>query len=210
MKHVKTRCVHCRGKIEFPAHGVGEWIECPHCSETTVLRKRNWFARPIFVILLIAAMGITAACVYEWRQDTLRAQADVRETIAADLARLDSLEFQLSLAQREREWEQIQTRKAETQRFFRPEIDWEQRAAQRREQARHDEIVSEMQEANRIANDALWNARRQPAPVFPRTITIEKQYDPMESWRQFEQQQALQGIEYELRQLRWDHRPRYY
>ena len=41
MKFHKTSCVHCRGRIEFPAHGVGEWITCPHCSETTVLRRRR-------------------------------------------------------------------------------------------------------------------------------------------------------------------------
>jgi hypothetical protein len=33
-------------------------------------------------------------------------------------------------------------------------------------------------------------------------VQVEQRYDPMESWRQFQQQQALEGIYYELRQMR--------
>ena len=32
-------CNSCSGKIEFPAHGVGEAVECPHCGLMTKLYK---------------------------------------------------------------------------------------------------------------------------------------------------------------------------
>jgi DNA-directed RNA polymerase subunit RPC12/RpoP len=37
--YIKSRCRHCGGPIEFPAHGLGEQVECPHCSSTIKLRK---------------------------------------------------------------------------------------------------------------------------------------------------------------------------
>src|SRR5436309_188963 len=30
--YVKSNCRVCGGSIEFPAHGLGEWIDCPHCN----------------------------------------------------------------------------------------------------------------------------------------------------------------------------------
>jgi hypothetical protein len=48
--YIKSKCRDCGGPIEFPAHGLGEWVECPHCSFTIELRKlglmyrlRCWF-----------------------------------------------------------------------------------------------------------------------------------------------------------------------
>ena len=34
---VKCACNNCDIFIEFPAHGVGETITCPHCGMETVL-----------------------------------------------------------------------------------------------------------------------------------------------------------------------------
>jgi len=36
-RYVHCRCNSCQGSIEFPAHGVGETIQCPHCGLDTVL-----------------------------------------------------------------------------------------------------------------------------------------------------------------------------
>lgn len=33
----KCPCQHCSGPIEFPPHGVGLMIDCPHCGKKTVL-----------------------------------------------------------------------------------------------------------------------------------------------------------------------------
>src|SRR5262245_49168323 len=35
--HLKCPCQHCGSSIEFPAHGVGLAVDCPHCSGKTVL-----------------------------------------------------------------------------------------------------------------------------------------------------------------------------
>jgi len=37
--YITCPCNHCSGNIEFPGHGAGEEIECPHCGMTTVLFK---------------------------------------------------------------------------------------------------------------------------------------------------------------------------
>ena len=34
-------CPHCSGRIEFPSHGVGDEIDCPHCGRRTVLREHK-------------------------------------------------------------------------------------------------------------------------------------------------------------------------
>ena len=35
--HLKCPCQHCGNSIEFPVHGVGLSIDCPHCTGKTVL-----------------------------------------------------------------------------------------------------------------------------------------------------------------------------
>src|SRR5262245_55964147 len=35
--HLKCPCQHCGSSIEFPSHGVGLTIDCPHCAGKTVL-----------------------------------------------------------------------------------------------------------------------------------------------------------------------------
>lgn len=36
------QCEHCDGNIEFPTHGAGESVLCPHCGTPTVLRSINF------------------------------------------------------------------------------------------------------------------------------------------------------------------------
>ena len=37
--NLKMSCVSCGGHIEFPAHAVGQQIQCPHCAKTITLSK---------------------------------------------------------------------------------------------------------------------------------------------------------------------------
>ena len=37
--HIKTFCALCGGSIEFPAHGLGERIDCPHCNRNIELQR---------------------------------------------------------------------------------------------------------------------------------------------------------------------------
>lgn len=53
-RFIRSNCLECDGSIEFPAHGLGEWIDCPHCSTKIELKRtatvwrlgagvRSWF-----------------------------------------------------------------------------------------------------------------------------------------------------------------------
>jgi hypothetical protein len=74
-KFLKCACANCGGRIEFPAHGVGSTIPCPHCNfptelvlETPVVatavarRSKKWFIAGA-VILAVGAIAITAILV---------------------------------------------------------------------------------------------------------------------------------------------------
>jgi len=37
--NLKMSCVLCGGHIEFPAHAIGQQIQCPHCAKTITLSK---------------------------------------------------------------------------------------------------------------------------------------------------------------------------
>ncbi len=36
-RFLKCNCAHCGGHLEFPEHGIGMEINCPHCGQPTVL-----------------------------------------------------------------------------------------------------------------------------------------------------------------------------
>ena len=40
-----TFCQHCDGSIEFPAHGLGEKVDCPHCGREIDLRELSLATR---------------------------------------------------------------------------------------------------------------------------------------------------------------------
>jgi hypothetical protein len=44
--YIKCPCNNCHGFIEFPAHGVGQTINCPHCGMKTILFKPVSTATP--------------------------------------------------------------------------------------------------------------------------------------------------------------------
>ena len=80
--YIRSRCRVCGGSIEFPLHGLGEWIECPHCNVTIQLQKLGtiqqirswargcWSQRPGFnwkwasVLLVGAMICVTALFIY--------------------------------------------------------------------------------------------------------------------------------------------------
>lgn len=40
-QYVKGACKKCKGHIEFPAQGIGQTIECPHCGKKTKLHANK-------------------------------------------------------------------------------------------------------------------------------------------------------------------------
>lgn len=69
----KCACQHCGGRIEFPRHGAGQKITCPHCDQPTLLylgqttrvatggervaRKRVYPAFAVAAVIAVAAGG---------------------------------------------------------------------------------------------------------------------------------------------------------
>jgi hypothetical protein len=151
MKHHKTRCVHCRGKIEFPAHGVGEWIQCPHCSETTVLRKRFAILWLTLLGALASAIGISMLVelhrVHVYRATT--AQMEIAKTTAPK--RLDSSEYGEPV-ERVNPFQDLIPSPLEIRR---------QAAESARMRRFQEDLLSKMRRANDLADDAVWEARRQ-------------------------------------------------
>jgi len=56
-QYLSCRCAWCSGKIEFPEHGLGQHIECPHCQKTTRLK------RPRKVLVTEWFYAFTALCL---------------------------------------------------------------------------------------------------------------------------------------------------
>lgn len=49
---VKSACTNCGGSIEFPEHGLGETIDCPHCGEKIELALPKSNRRPAYLIFV--------------------------------------------------------------------------------------------------------------------------------------------------------------
>lgn len=39
ISYIKSFCLHCHENFEFPEHGIGESVNCPHCGELVILTK---------------------------------------------------------------------------------------------------------------------------------------------------------------------------
>ncbi len=63
--YLKCECQKCGGSIEFPANGVGELVDCPHCGGQTKLipsparsgQKIAFITGAIFIVLILVTAG---------------------------------------------------------------------------------------------------------------------------------------------------------
>lgn len=77
-KYLKCACQQCGGRIEFPVEVIGQFFDCPHCSQPTELtlppppepetepmslRSTAWLVAGV-VILLIGIVGSAVAMVW--------------------------------------------------------------------------------------------------------------------------------------------------
>lgn len=55
--YLKGPCQHCGGSIEFPSHGMGLAIDCPHCAQKTVLAAPTAATPPPLPAMAPASSG---------------------------------------------------------------------------------------------------------------------------------------------------------
>lgn len=92
----KTKCTHCRGKIEFPSEGRNSFAPCPHCGQNTHLRDAlkdalkailTWAA---LVGLLVVLPATVAFSEYSRQQKAQREYKENRAALAALEAERDA------------------------------------------------------------------------------------------------------------------------
>jgi hypothetical protein len=68
----KISCPNCGGGIEFPEHGLGSQIECPHCRKPIVLKQQllatSRISKQKLVFGMLAAMCLAAMVVFGWNK----------------------------------------------------------------------------------------------------------------------------------------------
>jgi hypothetical protein len=57
VNYFKMNCPLCGGSIEFPAHGLGEFIGCPHCQKQIQLKRIPWKEPPWLSTIFILFIG---------------------------------------------------------------------------------------------------------------------------------------------------------
>lgn len=84
----KTRCVHCRGKIEFPNEGAGLSVACPHCGNATILKRPRLSRQDMNILICVGAVffviGVVGFCdfvasEYKKREEQARRAERQRE-----------------------------------------------------------------------------------------------------------------------------------
>ena len=94
--YLSNNCPHCGGAIEFPVHGVGEWIECPHCQQRIQLVKPALLARflgganpgGMWAIVLAGAM-VSGTALFIYFDHRGEARERDRQQAAVERAKLD-------------------------------------------------------------------------------------------------------------------------
>jgi hypothetical protein len=97
-QYIKTLCPFCDGSIEFPEHGVGEMIDCPHCQSQIVLRQiapkekpqRTHWLKPSHVIAIICVLFVCGTILYV-RRDSQAQKAQGWQAPADEIVKSDPL-----------------------------------------------------------------------------------------------------------------------
>lgn len=183
--YLRSMCRYCCGPIEFPTHGVGEAIECPHCEKPIQLERMStakrffvaarfwcgrqeskwkWVASSVAVVLICG----TALYIYtDWRARSremlAQAEAAQRANEDAEAARADLAEQQLE-AQKESNRiaeERAQRAQAEAERVWDEEHPpgWRIHGTKSEQLAKRQ--LEETERANDIASDLAFQQRVQ-------------------------------------------------
>jgi hypothetical protein len=66
VSYIKTLCPLCGGSIEFPEHGAGQWVECPHCIKKIQLQGPS-NKNPLVAFLAGFFLGPLGFFYVSWR-----------------------------------------------------------------------------------------------------------------------------------------------
>jgi DNA-directed RNA polymerase subunit RPC12/RpoP len=206
---VAGRCSHCQGKFNFPEHGAGMAVDCPHCGKSTVLKKRlsdssikTWKTFWLSCAVTAAVIGcVFAFNSYSEHQAKKREveSLDKRQKIAAIIAEHDAQE-------RDRQfWEH----QAEVQAKHQVLLDYIKEKEREEVLDIERAKLAEMQKANYMASVDAINRNNE---YHPTTITPMYQPPPYDWRTQMEldnirHQIWLQNEEQRDRQF-WDSRRR--
>jgi hypothetical protein len=101
-RYLKQKCPVCGNFLEFPDHGIGQLVPCPHCNEDVLLRdcgqQREKYTDLLLVaaILLISVTSIVVICSAMYK-----ASEEENRAIALE-ERLAQMQTALNESQREK------------------------------------------------------------------------------------------------------------
>lgn len=172
--YIRSNCRSCGGSIEFPEHGLSEWIDCPHCNRQIQLRRMgaterfllgvrvwcrergfNWkWASALFAVMLVCG---TALFIYA----DIKAQAAARAKREAEAEEKRDYQRNYYLAQQTEAMRQANEIAEEAQKETRrkeledssPSLSSLLRPSLAQQQ------LDEMKRANDLAEDAAFQHR---------------------------------------------------
>ena len=181
-RYFKANCPACDGSIEFPAHGLGERIDCPHCNRNIELKRkalvrrlgsgvRGWFQQRGFNwkwACALAGCVVVCAFLYSEHQASLAAQKEQQRLLSAQLEEIKRANLAAQVAELERQdeaekAESVAKKNALWGKYEQLKAKDEQERAKLLEDSRHNSeaILKSWEEdrrfeklANRIAADA--------------------------------------------------------
>jgi DNA-directed RNA polymerase subunit RPC12/RpoP len=189
-QYIQSFCPDCDNPIEFPASGIGQTIECPHCQSQIVLCRtapkekpqRTHWLKPSHVIAIVCVLLLCGTALYVY-QDSKAQQ--LRESVESS-----------GPSRRER----IEQAHAE---FYKNREAKRQAAIQ---QSAQDAAVDELRRANNIAVDELRRANN--IADQQRQIMADAEFNQrMQSLEQsFEQSEQNRKVINEIQEIGHDNR----
>lgn len=203
---IKSNCRVCGGSIEFPTHGLGEWIDCPHCSskiqlsQTGLLIRTFWWLRnrwlqfPDFTrkwaLVLAAVITVCGTALYIYTDFKAQIKERAKQEEAAEIKRQELLSEQIA----EMRKANYMVEEADRQR----QLEAKRAALMNALRPLKSDTELEMERANQIAEVAAFQRRMEAM----RSLDFQQQQQmELERIRQLQEQEEARRQREELRRL---------
>jgi len=211
VQYIQSFCPDCDNPIEFPASGIGQTIECPHCQSQIVLCRtapkekpqRTHWLKPSHVIAIVCVLLLCGTALYVY-QDS-KAQQLKRDQAAATLeaqkAR-DAAESNLPSLR-----ERIEQARANALANTPAVPDVMERFRQRSAQHAQEDIADELRRANDIADQQSLEQSQQNQQALNeiRQIRSDNEFNSINSRYQPQNQSWI--LKYNSFENRWQYAP---